>query len=322
MCFLSSLRGLLMVFAAVCAVGGSGEVYGAPAGEGAARDAAGDAAAPDLMAMQRDAVSGQIVVTCLVAGKPARLVLDTGATHTVVSEAFARRSLGDVPRLDMSKIKVEGNAAGTTELLRTDVVAGGVTFRGLVVLVLQLEGVNELQERPVDGVLGMDVLRHLSFVLDFPGDRFLWGYLRDKSLLEPLEGERDEAGRLFARVSRGDRTLSLLLDTGCSRTVVRPPCWPDWQQEGVRMQMADVNGRREVELPIGQPEALLLSPGVRTAAVSPVISAEREADGLLGLDALRGNLLMHCAGEGERGRFYVGPVWEKLRDRAGTAEAR
>ena len=47
MCFLSSLRGLLMVFAAVCAVGGSGEVYGAPAGEGAARDAAGDAAAPD-----------------------------------------------------------------------------------------------------------------------------------------------------------------------------------------------------------------------------------------------------------------------------------
>lgn len=265
----------------------------------------------ELMAMSQDAQSGQIVVGCLVAGKPARLILDTGATHTVVSERFARAHLEGVPRLDMSRIKVVGNASGVPEILHTEVVAGGVKFQGVAVLVLDLAGVNELLREPVDGVLGMDVLRYLSFVLDFSRKVFTWGAFTDRSFLAPLEGERDEAGRWFVRVQRGSQVMSLLLDTGCSRTVAVPGVWPAARKEGIPLLMADVQGKRAVEMCEGKPEELLLSPGVRSAVVDPVLSPEREGDGLLGVDALRANVLMHLSEKKKDGGFYVGPVRDR-----------
>lgn len=261
----------------------------------------------DLPRMERDARCGQVMVWCRIAGKPARMMLDTGATHTVISHQLAHSSTGGMQRLDVSGVEFVGNvAAARPEMVRANLQAGGVDFRAKVMLVMELAEVNALLEKPIDGILGMDVLRHLSFVLDFRNNRFSWGHFRDVGLLEPLVGRADAAGRLLVCVEGGGRKMTMLLDTGCSRTVVRHALWPVRPDDETAPPVADINGRWKAAVVLGQPGRLKLSSGVLSALIEPIVAAEREADGLIGVDALRESVLMHRADALDGAGFYIG----------------
>lgn len=262
----------------------------------------------DLMTMQVDANCGQVVVTCLIAGNPARMMLDTGATHSVISRDFALRAVPAGSRHVAAEGQVQGNAVEVPGLVVADVVAGGKTFRSWVILEMDLGGVQRMMKQPVDGILGMDVLRHLSFVFDFEMGRFMWGRFRELGGLARLAGRRDESGRLFVSAEVGGKPVSLLLDTGSSITLVAPRCWQaEHGQGGAAASVADVNGQREIPVKRGVPMSIRLAPGVSTEPVSPVLAPEAEGDGLLGVDILRRHVLMHVAEDRREGGFYIGP---------------
>ena len=68
------------------------------------------APAVDLMKMNRDARCKQVLVTCLINGTPMRMMLDTGATHTVLHTESAAR-VPNAQWIDTSHIQFKGNPA-------------------------------------------------------------------------------------------------------------------------------------------------------------------------------------------------------------------
>ncbi len=273
-----------------------------PAAPAEAEVQAGSAAA----LMQRDVRCGQFMADCLVNGRPARLLVDTGATHTVLSADFAAREL---PQLELVEgLRLSGNATQAPRPALATVTAGGVELKKSLVLLMPLGGVNSLMERPIDGILGMEHLRQLPFMLDLrEGGVGRWH--ADAGAFFPLRGQEDAAGRLHVPARSGDSSCLLLLDTGSNTTTWPEGSWPAGAQaEAAALRVADVNGARDVAAGAhGQPAELRLAGGALLPQVEPLLRAA-EGGHVLGLDALRGCLLIHRPGQG----FFISAPRQQL----------
>lgn len=261
--------------------------------------AAQEAAAP---AMQRDVSCGQVLVRCEADGVPLLLLLDTGATHTVLDSDVAAQKLPNAFRVDTSNMDIRGNAAGLRpEIALVALSAGGKEFSQQPVLVMPLTGVRAMLHEPVDGILGMDVLCRLSYTLDFrEGGQSHWG-AEDSPAARPLPARPDAGGCPLLSLRCGERLLSrVLLDTGSSSTVLSPQNWPAGEGEVREAQVADVNGHRTVQLRFGRPAAVQLAEGVQTE-IRPQLSDSFNRStcaGILGVDALRGLRLIYSPDRG------------------------
>lgn len=305
-------------------------VTGAVALAACAADASGSSSLPassavqadgrevKIGAMHRDANCGQVMVTCLVNGVPARLLMDTGATHTVLDKRFADEVLR-VEYVDTSKMQIQGNAAEIPGVTLGELQAGGAQLRGMAFLVLNLDGVNSMQSAPIDGILGMDAMRYLPFVMDFANNRYSWGSFKEMEGFVPLEGELDEGGRLMAKVKSGKRELVLLLDTGSSVTTMLPDQWEPGLAASYRTQVADIQGRRMIEVGVGHEGRLQLGEKLVSAEISPQLLPPEADPGLLGIDALQSLTLVHKPDASGRSRFYVGLVQPRPRKPASEA---
>lgn len=257
--------------------------------------------------MYRDPLCGQVIVTCLVNGVPARLMMDTGATHTVLDRKFVDEVL-KAEYMDTSQMQITGNADEKPGIIIGDLQAGGMSFRKMMLVVMDLSGVNSMQSKPLAGILGMDAMSRLSFIMDFRAERFTWGAFRDMSPFVPLEGRRDEAGRLYVAVRSGEKAFPLLLDTGSSVTTLTPEQWAPGALHMEEVKIADVNGPRTIRAGVGRQGSLQLTSGVRTWNFSPQLLPAEADPGLLGMDALKMNVLVHKPDEEGRSCFYIGPV--------------
>ncbi len=250
--------------------------------------------------MWRDARCGQFIARCRVNGHPARLMVDTGATHTVLAADFVARELPQLERVE--GVRLSGNARVAPELAVASVEAGGAALRRSHVLVMDLSGVNSLLAEPVEGILGMAQLCQLPFTLDLrAGGGGYWGELAPPCPSVRLEGRADAAGRLYVPTrAEGGSACLLLLDTGSSTTTWPAGQWGIGAQAAdavSRLRVADVNGARDTALSRGGFAELELPGGVRLPAVAPLLQAGQGSH-VLGLDALGGCLLIHRPGEG------------------------
>lgn len=247
--------------------------------------------------MQRDAACGQVLARCTADGVQLLLLLDTGATHTVIDAEVAAQKLPEAFRVDTSGMDIRGNAAG----LRPDIAlvalsVGGQEFSQQPVLVMPLAGVRAMLHEPVDGILGMDVLCRLSYTLDFrEGGQSRWG-AEESPAARPLPARPDAGGCPLISLRCGEKTISpVLLDTGSSHTVFAPENWPAGEGEPCEAQVADVNGRRTMRLRFGRPAVVQLAEGVQTE-IHPQLSGgfnRNTCAGILGVDALRGLRLIY-----------------------------
>lgn len=247
--------------------------------------------------MQRHAACGQVLVHCSADGVPLLLLLDTGATHTVIDAEAAAQKLPNAFRVDTSGMDIRGNAAGVRpEIALVALEVGDQTFPQQPVLVMPLTAVRTMLREPVDGILGMDVLCRLSYTLDFrEGGQSHWG-AEASPAARPLSVRPDAGGCPLLALRCGERTIPrVLLDTGSSGTVLSPADWPAGEGAVQAADVADVNGRRTVQLRFGRPAAVQLAEGVQTE-IRPQLSEEfnrSTCSGILGVDALRGLRLIY-----------------------------
>ncbi len=258
--------------------------------------------------MVRDARCGQVLVRCTVDGVPLRLMLDTGATHTVIDRSAAAEKLAASQRVDTSGMQFSSSSSQVRpDILLVTLAAGGRTMPQQPVLVLPLDGVRAALATPVDGILGMDVLKRLSFTLDFrEGGVSCWGEPAPADGTPvPLKARPDAGFCPLVAVKQGDKELSpLLLDSGSSVTVIPEHLWSAGVQSEHQAHVADVNGGRSQGVKVGKPAPVQLAEGVSTV-VTPQLSDERaRRDGLIGLigvDALRGLRVVYSPEKG----FYL-----------------
>lgn len=129
-----------------------------------------------ILSAPLERIGSLFVVSILInETRPARLILDTGASHTILSRAIAR-DLGLWSQQPSTSISMH-TAGGTVQadLMQIDSIriAGAEVRHSLV-------AIHDLPDAPpdIEGLLGLSVLRHFEVTLDAPRNRLFLGAAR------------------------------------------------------------------------------------------------------------------------------------------------
>ena len=267
----------------LCAVGGT--VAAAPE-QGLAVAVSAEA----LMQMSRDARCGQVLVTAYVGGTPLRMMLDTGATHTVLHEESAAR-LQNVQWIDTSRMKFRGNSTQNIKMLVGSLQAGPGESPQHPMMVLNLAAVRSMMEEKIDGIIGMDFLGSMPFTFDFKTNEYYWG-VPEGGKAVPVPVVTEPSGRVHLLATCGGKQLKVLLDTGSTVTRVRQEDWAPGVAGAINAHIGDVDTAIQQQMVEGKPGDMELAPGVVLRGVTPLLCGEKELT-MLGLDALKDSVLIH-----------------------------
>ena len=189
-------------------------------------DPASELAAPGCALVPLGQVPVEVVadvpiVTVAIGGVPVRMILDTGATLTVIAPALAAQL-----RLAQTGPAVVMEAAGgrtqAIPVLLPDVQIGQVRLRGVPAIAGRaLGGVS-------DGVLGLSLLRAFELDLDLPNRTLTLYQVRRCDRLAPpwtgpyeaLPTARSVQGQMVMPISVNGTVLQAVIDTGNSLTFI------------------------------------------------------------------------------------------------------
>ena len=265
-------------------------------------------ATPDdatLMRIERDAHSSLLLITAMVADTPMRMILDTGATHTILHKESANKLKKGVMWLDTSHLKFEGNTQQRPDMMVANLQAGpGLAPRHLFA-VLDLSAVRSMMGEEVDGIIGMDVLGSLPFTFDLKNRKYYWGTPENEVNLTPIRGKMERGGRMMVQGTCGGKTLTMLLDTGSAITRVNAPDWAPGTGNEVMARLGNVNTTTHSKVTEGKPGDIEVAKGIVLKNVVPLLD-EPGFSVLLGLDALKDSVLIHLPTERSLyGEFFL-----------------
>ena len=151
--------------------------------------------APNAQAIPFELFRGtRIFLEGTINGQPARMMLDSGASSTVINMSFARRigleQTQAVPIRGVGGFQPGAIASGVT------VQAGSFRAADATVLMLDLDVIAGHIGRPIDVILGMEAFRSGIVDIDFPGRRINF---------RPAEGFTPPAGAVALPVDMADR---------------------------------------------------------------------------------------------------------------------
>lgn len=130
-------------------------------------------ATPSSLSIPLERVGSLYVVTVQVNGtRPTKMILDTGASHTIVSFAVARDlSLWSQQRATSMTMHTAGGTVQADVLSITSIQIGEAEVRDAEAVI------HDLPEAPpgIEGLLGLNVLRHFTVTLDTVHHRLILG---------------------------------------------------------------------------------------------------------------------------------------------------
>ncbi|UCC74700.1 MAG: clan AA aspartic protease [Gemmatimonadota bacterium] len=113
---------------------------------------------------------GQLLVQARVNGQPMNMILDTGASHTLLHREAAKR-IGVERHASSCEATGAGGSSETATASLREFRLDEISLGPRTVPVIDLGGVNARLESaglsPVDGVLGVDVLGEADAVVEF-----------------------------------------------------------------------------------------------------------------------------------------------------------
>ena len=227
---------------------------------------------------------GEVIVPVTVGGRGSyRFLLDTGSTHTAVTQALASAvGARPVARTSMSA------AGGTLECLvvaLARVAIGGIGVDGLTATALPAASAAMLGAG-LDGVLGQDFLARFSYTIDYRASRIRWhepGYVAPgvRLTLMPSQDrwlvELPQAGShpVYRFVPDSGADTLVLYGDGLADHVVR-----EWRDD--RAAIDSLTGLRDVRT--GIVGGLRVGDATIERELAVVVPGERhEPDGLLPL---------------------------------------
>lgn len=120
-----------------------------------------------------------LLVNARVNGKPSRLLVDTGASKTVFDKARSSLFLSTDKFEKHDKLSTglgTSNMKSHLAIIET-ISLGKLTITNYKTVVIDLSHVNvaysQLKLKPIDGVLGSDILKKYKAVIDY-GKKILW----------------------------------------------------------------------------------------------------------------------------------------------------
>lgn len=158
---------------------------------------------------------GHVIVSVLISPKNAgpksfRMILDTGSSVTVLDNS--------VPSQYWSKkgssIAVKGTISWfEAEPIQIELLEfGGHQFNRVNGIRADLSELSKREDHPIDGILGMDVLKGLCFGVDFINNNILWGPSPNNTYIQSLTYSKSHCPEIKLRLD--EKTLIARLDVG------------------------------------------------------------------------------------------------------------
>jgi predicted aspartyl protease len=174
-----------------------------------------------------DSPEGLIVCPVLINGHPARFILDTGSTTSLIDSDAAKRL--NLPTGGVAHVQGAGLLTGTVARIDT-LSIGGIVFDPFFVQAVPLQLPGHIAHSGIDGVLGYDLFCDLVARIDYP--RF------ELRLIDPRTFTYGGTGAVLSidtskRVPELTTTLgekdsgTFTVDTGSSATLVLYPDFAD-----------------------------------------------------------------------------------------------
>jgi len=123
-----------------------------------------------------------IFLNAVINGKPARLLIDTGASRTVFDAGRIRPFLSTkkhkFKKIDKLSTGLGTNTMESHSVVLEEIAIGETIFKDYPTVVLNMEHVNQsyrmLGYPEIDGVLGGDLLHELKAVIDYRKKQIRW----------------------------------------------------------------------------------------------------------------------------------------------------
>ena len=258
----------------------------------------------EMMSITRDSRSGLLIMTAMVAKTPMRMILDTGATHTILHKDSVAKIKKGIYKLDTSLMKFESNTQQRPEMIVGNLLVGPGLSPQHPIVVLDLSSVRSMMGEDIDGIVGMDVLGSLPFTFDLKKGDFYWGTPEDAALT-PLRGTMERGGRMMVQATCGGKGIKMLLDTGSAVTRVNAPDWAPGEGQEIMARLGNVDKTKQQRMTEGAAGDLEIAEGVTLKGVTPLLD-EPGHSVLLGLDALKDSTLIHLPTENSPyGQFFI-----------------
>jgi len=125
-----------------------------------------------IFAIELSPISYHIAMHIGVGRRTLRMIVDTGASQTLISSKLAEKLKLEtsLPELDNITVGIgEGSLAPQFTLLPKCKI-GDITIKNLTCLVLPMDHINEtyksIGQKPIDGIIGNDILLLLKSMID------------------------------------------------------------------------------------------------------------------------------------------------------------
>lgn len=154
--------------------------------------------------------------------EPMWFLIDTGAFTVIIDDDAARAAGVEREMRFGTHITSAGETFGRMDLARFDsLTIGGATFRSFEGLVTDLSHLEEALGHPMDGVIGMPLIRHGVWTIDYAGGR-----LRLEAALADLADDEHTRSFMFSgetpaiEIRPAGLNLSAEIDTGSANGLI------------------------------------------------------------------------------------------------------
>ncbi len=166
-----------------------------------------------------------VLVPVRVNERDLSFLLDTGSDHSAIDAAIARQ-LGLAEGGGVEVVKDYRNQAAATAAIDS-LAIGSQIFKHKDVTVVNLDSVSQALGSAVDGVLGTDILKDLTFKVDYAKQELVFGLLQEFGNVGTPIQLRRSGDEFFVPLRLMSIPTELLLDTGTNSTNLS---WGTWQR--------------------------------------------------------------------------------------------
>ena len=243
-----------------------------------------------------------IVVEGSIGNRRLHFLIDTGAYPSVVEQKIAHDfGLEEQP----SRVNLSNKSIETRRVVLPSLLLGPIRAESLPVLTEDLSFLQSTMGCKVDAIVGLDVLRKSSFVIDYRAKQIFFGPVESLSFSAPFE-----TGPPIVTIRMGleARQLRLAIDTGGPDLMLfqsRMPASTGLEELGTE-KVADVSGafqRRKVRIP----DVFLGSETIGAQIAFVVDDQKDDGDNFDGVLGVRGPQFWKIAFDFEHRRFS----WEQ-----------
>ncbi len=153
-----------------------------------------------------------IVVTVDVNGVPKKFILDTGASHTVVSDKLAEE-LG-LEEVERSRARGAGGEIDVTIVRMDSFAIGGLVVRDLSCTVASSEDMTCMLGEDISGVLGYNVLSQFAITIDYESKQLAFTqYEKEELETAVVSGDEVTSPKFRMKLERPNQSWDFITET-------------------------------------------------------------------------------------------------------------